>query len=322
MARMRFSIVITCYNQREFIRAAVDSALAQRPLVKEIVVVDDGSSDGSWGLLEQYGDSIQLIKFPKNRGAIEARNHGAGRATGDYLVFLDGDDVFMPWALHVYERIIAERTPKIIFAPHTWFQGAIPPVRDEEMPLKIEFVEYKTLLSKDRPIGQSASTFVIERQAFRDAGGWSPGIFHLDCQDLCTKVGISGRTILICSPPTAFYRIHAANSIHEVQPFLKMVHRLVGKERAGQYPGGREHRFQRRAWMGGLGFFWIKRALRRGLYKEALKLTACGWSMVLAAVVRRCAICLTGRSPVQTIELMNKEEYAHAFAGGEHHSEA
>jgi glycosyltransferase involved in cell wall biosynthesis len=271
--------------------------------MKEIIVIDDGSTDGSLELLKQYGDSIQLIGFSKNRGAIEARNHGAALATGDYLVFLDGDDLFMPWTLDVYEQLVEERVPKVIFAPNFWFHGEIPPLRDEDIPRKIEFVDYKTFLSKDRPFGLSASTFVIERQAFRDVGAWSTGIFHLDCQDLCTKLGVSGRMILITSPPTAYYRIHTANSIHTVQPFLRMAHRLMDKEMAGEYPGGREHQFERRAWLGGLWVFWTKRAFRASLYKDGVKLAISGRSMIAAGVARRFGALIKGRRPLETIEL-------------------
>jgi GT2 family glycosyltransferase len=301
MAGIRFSIVITCYNQRDFIGAAIDSALAQGHPAKEIIVVDDGSSDGSVEVIEPYGDAIQLLKFSSNRGAIEARNRGVDRAQGEYIVFLDGDDIFMPWALEVYERVVAKRHPKIIFSWTRWFEGAPPPI-DQALTPKIEFVEYKTFLVKDRAVGLSASAFVVDRQTFHDVGGWSPGIFHLDCQDLCTKLGVSGPMILICSPLMTLYRIHASNSIHNVAPFLRMAKRMMDKERAGEYPGGREHRFQRYAWFGGLWVFWTKRAMRAGLYTDGLKLAASGWLMILAAIARRSAAWTKGLRPIETIE--------------------
>src|SRR5215469_10781174 len=93
----RFSIVVTCYNQVDFIGAAVKSALAQNiHLLREVIVVDDGSSDGSRELLESYGESIRYCPLPHNLGAVEARNEGAALASGEYLVFLDGDDLLMP----------------------------------------------------------------------------------------------------------------------------------------------------------------------------------------------------------------------------------
>ena len=88
-----------CYDQRDYIGDAVKSAISQGDQLKEVIVVDDASSDGSPEVLSQYAEAIQVIEFPRNRGAPEVRNRGAASAQGEYLVFLDGDDVLLPWAL-------------------------------------------------------------------------------------------------------------------------------------------------------------------------------------------------------------------------------
>src|ERR1019366_8504283 len=106
MPDIRFSIIITSYNQPEFIKDAVDSALSQRPGAAEIIVVDDASTDGTQEVLRQYGDAIRLVCRETNGKCSVARNCGAALARGEYMVFLDGDDAFLPWALDVYERII------------------------------------------------------------------------------------------------------------------------------------------------------------------------------------------------------------------------
>ncbi len=197
MPANRFSIVITAYNQREFIRDAIDSALAQTVSAKEVIVVDDASGDGTAQILREYGDAIRLAHLEENCGAIGARNHGASLATGDYIVFLDGDDAFMPWALEFYEKIIEERNPMLILGRRLWIKGAIPPVTDAILPTKVELVDYDSPMSKDRPVGLSASTFIVDRKAFQDAGGWTPGIFYQDIPDIVTKLGYSGRLIVV-----------------------------------------------------------------------------------------------------------------------------
>jgi glycosyltransferase involved in cell wall biosynthesis len=95
----RFSIIVTFHNQRQFIKDALDSALSQQKAEFEVIVVDDASVDGSQETLKQYGDAIRLLCLQENVGASAARNRGAAAATGEYLVFLDGDDAFLPWAL-------------------------------------------------------------------------------------------------------------------------------------------------------------------------------------------------------------------------------
>lgn len=303
MLPIRFSIIITCHNQREFIRAAVDSALSQPHLLKEVIVVDDGSIDGSVELLEQFADSIRLIKLSSNRGAIEARNEGARQAKGQYLVFLDGDDVLRRWALSVYECLIVERNPKIIAAKSLWFGAEVPVHQDKQVPQKIEFIQYDSFLSKDRPYGMSASTWIMERRAFEEVGGWTAGIFHLDSVDLIMKLREVGPVILVCSPSTVFYRVHTANSIHSVPPFIDMLHRLIRKEGAGEYPGGPRYRFQRRAFLGGLVFFWVKRGLRAGLYKKACKLLTSGAPLVAAGFASRVGAKIRKLRPIEVVSM-------------------
>ena len=231
MPAPRFSVVITSYNQREFMRTAVDSALAQNRNLAEIIVVDDGSKDGSQEFLESYGDAIQLVKFTVNQGAIAARNHGASLAKGEYIIFLDGDDLFMPGAFEIYERVVQALHPALILARRVWFEGT-PPSASENPGIPIEYADYPNLMEKDRPYGTCASALVATREAYQAIGGWSPGIFHMDTVDYTTKLGYSGRTILINSPKTVFYRVHSANSVNNVLPFLQMGHKIMGKERA------------------------------------------------------------------------------------------
>jgi glycosyltransferase involved in cell wall biosynthesis len=320
MAQVRFSIIITCYNQHDFIRNAVDSALSQHCESKEVIVIDDGSSDDSSRMLQQYGDSIQLIQFSNNRGTPEARNQGAAVARGEYLVFLDGDDLLAPWALDVYERVIDARNPIIIEAERLWFKGNIPLLRSEGASSTIKFAEYPNLLAKDRPQSLSASAFVVDRSAFADVGGWSPGIFHMDLLDLTTKLGCSGRLILIFSPFTVLYRVHDANVIHTVPPFLQMSHYLLAKERGGQYPGGRELQFQRRARLGA-GIFWLTtRGLKSGLYKDSLRLAIAGWSMIVAAIVHRSEALIRGRHPINTLETPSAAEETNQIINQENYS--
>src|SRR5437660_1302309 len=96
----QFSIIITSHNQANFIRDAVESALAQLHGPNEVIVVDDASNDGSQAILEEYGERVRLVRLQKNVGAGSARNAGIAAANGEFLVFLDGDDVLLPWALN------------------------------------------------------------------------------------------------------------------------------------------------------------------------------------------------------------------------------
>ena len=92
------SVIVNNFNYDHFLREAIDSALNQtfRPL--EVIVVDDGSTDGSRAVIESYGDRIQTI-LKANGGQASTFNIGFARCTGDVIVYLDADDVLLPGAI-------------------------------------------------------------------------------------------------------------------------------------------------------------------------------------------------------------------------------
>ena len=98
MADVMVSVIVPVYNAEDTIRACLDDITAQTLRETEIICVDDGSSDGSVGVLEEYRrkDSRIRIIRQENQGAGAARNTGMKEARGEYLCFLDADDRFEP----------------------------------------------------------------------------------------------------------------------------------------------------------------------------------------------------------------------------------
>jgi glycosyltransferase involved in cell wall biosynthesis len=303
VSELLFSVVIACYNQEDFVRQSVESALFQEHPSKEIIVVDDASRDRTGDVLNTFGESIILARLPTNGGAVAARNHGASLARGKYLVFLDGDDVLMSRALDVYARLIADRCPTFILGRSAKCYGEVPEVKTADRPCDIQFVEYANFFAKDRPCVFNTSTLVVDRTTFWSAGGWSPGIFYQDMQDLMTKLAVSGKMIIVLAPDTVWYRMHSTNTVNKVAPFLDGMHVLLAKAKAGLYPGGRERWIERSSWFGGLIFYWTKTAMRAGLYRNAFILLASGWWMILFGIIRRGTAVLFGRKPIEILPL-------------------
>ncbi len=92
------SIIITNHNYAEYLAEAIDSALAQSGVTTEVIVVDDGSTDGSAEVIAGYGDAVQSI-FQPNKGQCAASNAGFVRSNGDVIMFLDADDYLQPGAV-------------------------------------------------------------------------------------------------------------------------------------------------------------------------------------------------------------------------------
>jgi glycosyltransferase involved in cell wall biosynthesis len=304
MMDIRFSIIIPSYNQREFIKDAVDSALSQRNAQTEIIVADDGSTDGTQEILRQYGDAIRFVCFETNQGAGAARNCGAALARGEYLVFLDGDDVFLPWALEAFERIIQAKKPKLILGGVWPFKGMLPALQPGDTPHEIRILEFQDYLRRDRHFTRIHCQ-VIDRQAFQGVQGWPTDYQVMQDMDFLLRISTCGRTILILEPPIKFYRVHAANDLKHkcVPPYLLALRKIIGNERSGKYPGGERRSLERQAFIGRLVVLWAREAAKAGLYWDAIKLLARGWPMALAAVTRRLGFVLKRRQPCETIKM-------------------
>jgi glycosyltransferase involved in cell wall biosynthesis len=303
MGSCRFSIVVTCFNQRSFIREAIESALIQG--ADEVIVVDDGSTDGSAEILQEYRDRVSLCPVAKNGGAPRARNHGGLIATGDYILFLDGDDILVPWALTVYKRVLERHRAVLVLGEKVPFRGSAPTAMLGELAHgPVMFREYAVPMNKDRSAGLCASAMVVERAAFLAAGGWTPEILcYGDIKDLTMKLGYAGPLVLIHEPITALYRIHEKQSIHDVANYIKYAYRLLANERAGRYPGGAAGLGERYAALGAYVVFWSRKGMRAGLWKEATQLVLVSLPMVVAAVAYRTRSLVRRRRKPEHLDL-------------------
>jgi glycosyltransferase involved in cell wall biosynthesis len=112
------SIIITNYNYEKFLPRAIDSALQQTYPVKEIIVVDDGSTDNSPHLINGYGNQIIPV-FKKNGGVVSATNAGFFASRGEVIFFLDADDTFFPHKVEemvtYYLQVMPQNPEALIF---------------------------------------------------------------------------------------------------------------------------------------------------------------------------------------------------------------
>jgi glycosyltransferase involved in cell wall biosynthesis len=108
------SVVVTCYNYEQYVAEAIRSALNQSYARREVVVVNDGSTDGSLEVLRGFGDQIKLID-QKNAGHVSACDTGFRASRGDVVIFLDADDVLAPDALARVGEAWSEDCAKVQF---------------------------------------------------------------------------------------------------------------------------------------------------------------------------------------------------------------
>ena len=99
------SVIIPAYNAERFLRRAVESVLGQTTCPQEIIVVDDGSTDGTSDVARSFGDRLCCLR-QDNAGVATARNRGIGAAEGEWIAFLDADDHWLPCHLEKCWEVI------------------------------------------------------------------------------------------------------------------------------------------------------------------------------------------------------------------------
>lgn len=139
------SIIIPCYNNEAFVEQAIKSAIAQTYENKEIIVIDDGSTDDSLAKIRSFKRQI-IWESQENKGAPRARNRGLALAKGKYVKFLDADDFLLPDTIEK-QLTQAEKIPqthkKIVYGDAQWvdivgeFLTSVAPraIKAEESPI-------------------------------------------------------------------------------------------------------------------------------------------------------------------------------------------
>ena len=124
---MKISVVIPTYNRKKYIKRAIDSVIRQSYKPFEIIVIDDGSTDGTYELIKKSYSSSQIsLEKQINNGVSSARNKGVKLANGDWIAFLDSDDEWFGNKLELQVREIKKsKTFMICHTNEIWIRNGI-----------------------------------------------------------------------------------------------------------------------------------------------------------------------------------------------------
>src|SRR5215204_5854126 len=100
------SVIIPCFNAERFIKETLDSIVTQQEEIKNIIIVDDGSTDQSASIIKSYNDSRIIYLHQPNKGVSVARNRGLSQAEGEFVVFFDADDKMSSGFLKERKKIL------------------------------------------------------------------------------------------------------------------------------------------------------------------------------------------------------------------------
>ena len=181
------SIIIPAYNHARFLRAAIESALRQTRPALEVIVVDDGSTDETPEILTRFDDRIS-VRRQENRGPAAARNAGISAARGDFLLFLDSDDVLLPACVELQlARFEAEPSLGLVYYDVEFFDVEGIPVRVANDGLEGR-VAGELLLLEGPVISATGSGIMVPRRVAQEAGGFDDRLLASEDWDFCYRV--------------------------------------------------------------------------------------------------------------------------------------
>jgi len=231
-----FSTIIPCYNRADLVPATLETVLAQRCQDNQIIVVDDGSKDDLDTALKPFAGRFELVR-QENKGLSAARNAGIRHATGDYLVFLDSDDLWFPWTLDTFRRIIeSHQAPSVIAGDAEPFHELSELDKVTELP--IDVTVYRDYLhAGGRVTWLPVGALAIKRQAFEQTTGFAEHRVGQEDIDMWIKLGASPGFVWINAPKLMGRRWHTTNLSWDVTRNVDGVHYLIDSEHKGLYPG-------------------------------------------------------------------------------------
>lgn len=214
MERDLVSVIIPTFNRSNYLQIAIESVLNQTYPSVELIVVDDGSTDGTRELLQQkYSDRI-IYLWQENQGESAARNKGLSIAKGKYVAFLDSDDFWEPFKLELQvQRIINEpfETVAGVFSS-VWLvdeAGYKTSKRPFGRIKSKEDLSFENFLSKV-PIYAAPSNLLLRASSIKCIGGFDTSIQYGEDQDFLLRLKSKFEFAYI-DTPLVFYRIHGNN---------------------------------------------------------------------------------------------------------------
>jgi glycosyltransferase involved in cell wall biosynthesis len=228
------SVIIPAFNAAAFVGDAVRSALAQRNVDLEVLVVDDGSTDHTPLILEEFGKAVRTVR-QANAGHVRARNKGASLARGEWLAFLDADDVWLPEKLEK-QLALADAQTGLVYTDRMFF-GDTSRVKTR---LSDVFELHEGDIFEELLLHNfiTVSSVLMRRSWFERLKGFDPDPFGSEDWDLWLRYSAEGAPVRVCREPLTRYRWSATSMTGRHKEMTRG--RLLAIQRALQLPRGRQ----------------------------------------------------------------------------------
>ena len=210
------SILIPAFNAQEWLADTLESAIGQTWQSKEILVVDDGSSDNTLAIARKFASSGVSVVTQKNQGAAAARNKALAVSKGDYIQWLDADDLLAPDKISSQMQVLAECRSKRTLLSSAWGRFMYRPYRAEFAPTALwcDLSPVDFLLKK---LGQNlymqTATWLVSRELTEAAGPWDTRLLGDDDGEYFCRVLLASDGIRFVPESRVFYRMAGFNRL-------------------------------------------------------------------------------------------------------------
>lgn len=216
------SVVIPVFNSEQYVFDSIQSVLKQSIKVLEIVVVDDGSTDQTKNIVKNFGHPVRLVE-QDNSGPASARNNGVKNSKGQYIAFLDSDDIWHHQKLEKQLNSLKKFPNRLWCYTDVEFLGGINDGRkDSEFTTKFDG-DILSKIMQNNFIG--TSSVLIKKTLFWDAGGFNSSLRYVEDWEFWAKVAMLNDVCFV-DEPLVQYRIHGQSTSRNVRqtfPFYMQV---------------------------------------------------------------------------------------------------
>jgi len=210
------SVIIPTFNREKFIGEALHSILQQTFLDFEIIVIDDGSTDGTADVIKLFPtDKLRYI-YQKNRGRSNARNHALRLAKGSYIAFLDSDDLYLPSKLELQVSYMEEHPEVGMIYTSAYCMDESGNSINHHYDAKVSGWIYKDI-AFFVPVTITLPTVMARREVFDKVGGFDEKMERFEDTDMWRRIS---KCYLIdaIAKPTCKLRTHSDNSLISQDP--------------------------------------------------------------------------------------------------------
>lgn len=212
--RKHVSVIVSAYNAEKYIQATLESILSQTHKEIEIIIVNDGSTDGTLKILEAYSDRGVIVISQENKGQDIALNNGFKHSTGEYIKFMDSDDLINPEMIELQINAISNSSDLIAYGEWSRFYFDNPDTAN------FEYLDYwkdsepiDFIIASPEGVMLQCGIMLIPRLLIEKVGAWDERLILYNDTEFFNRIILASKGVKFVPGAKLFYRSGMALSV-------------------------------------------------------------------------------------------------------------